>query len=152
MALIHERLYRAQDMSRVDFGEYVRQLTDDLFRTYKVSGNICLELELDIPPLTIDLAIPCGLLLNELISNCLKHAFPNAAQGCLRVALFRKDGANVLIVADNGVGFPDHADFRNTKSFGLQLVNTLVDQLDGEISLTTNPGTTFTIQFPKLNK
>jgi two-component sensor histidine kinase len=152
MALIHERLYRAQDMSRVDFGEYIRQLTDDLFRTYKVSGDIRLDLELDIPPLTIDIAIPCGLLLNELISNCLKHAFANAARGCLSVAFFRKDGANVLIVADDGAGFPAGADFRNTKSFGLQLVNTLVDQLDGEIFLVTNPGTMFTILFPKTNK
>jgi PAS domain S-box-containing protein len=149
MALIHERLYRAQDMARVDFAEYIRQLTDDLFRTYKISGDIRLELDVDIPPLTIDIAIPCGLLLNELISNCLKHAFTDAPHGCLRVALHRDNGASVLTVGDDGPGFPAGTDFRNTTSFGLQLVTTLVDQLDGEISMTSNGGTTFTVRFPK---
>ena len=148
MALIHERLYRSQDMARVDFGEYVRQLADDLHRTYQVSEGIRLELDVDIPPLAIDIAIPCGLLLNELISNCFKHAFADAAEGCLRVGLHRDGGANVLTVADDGAGFPAGTDFRNTTSFGLQLVNTLVDQLDGEIALTTDRGTTFTVRFP----
>ncbi len=150
MALIHERLYRSQDMARVDFAEYVRQLADDLYRTYKLSDDIRLELDIDIPPLPIDLAIPCGLLLNELMSNCFKHAFAGATEGCLRVALRRDgSGANVLIVADTGPGFPADTDFRNTASFGLQLVNTLVEQLDGEIELTAERGTTFTVRFPK---
>ncbi len=153
MALIHERLYRSQDMARVDFAEYVRQLADDLYRTYKLSDDIRLELDIDIPPLPIDLAIPCGLLLNELMSNCFKHAFAGATEGCLRVALRRDgSGANVLIVADTGPGFPAGTDFRNTASFGLQLVNTLVEQLDGEIELTAERGTTFTVRFPKAKK
>jgi len=149
MALIHERLYRSQDMARVNFGEYVRQLADDLHRTYRVSEGIRLELDVDIPPLAIDIAIPCGLLLNELISNCFKHAFANALEGRLRVSLRREGGANVLTVADDGAGFPTDIDFRNTTSFGLQLVNTMVDQLNGEIVRTTNRGTTFTVCFPK---
>jgi len=153
MALIHERLYRSQDMARVDFAEYIRQLADDLYRTYKVSDDdIRLELAIDIPPLTIDIAIPCGLLLNELMSNCFKHAFADATEGCIRVALHRDNGANVLIVSDDGAGFPADTDFQNTTSFGLQLVNTLVDQLDGEIGLTTDRGTTFTVRFPKTTR
>jgi PAS domain S-box-containing protein len=149
MALIHERLYRAQDMARVNFTEYTRQLAGDLFRSYKLSGDIRLELDVDIPSLTIDIAIPCGLLLNELISNCLKHAFPNATEGRIHVALHRENGTNVLTVADDGVGFPAGTDFRNTTSFGLQLVHTLVGQLDGESVMIADRGTTFTVRFPK---
>ena len=151
MALIHERLYRSQDMARVNFAEYVRQLADDLYRTYKVSDDdIRLELDVDIPPVPIDIAIPCGLLLNELMSNCFKHAFKDATEGRIRVSLYRDaDETNVLIVADNGAGFPAGTDFRNTTSFGLQLVTTLVEQLDGEIELTSDRGTTFTVRFPK---
>jgi PAS domain S-box-containing protein len=151
MALIHERLYRSLDLARVDFAEYVRQLVDDLYRTYKTSDDdIRLELDVDVPPLSIDIAIPCGLLLNELMSNCFKHAFRDVPRGCVRVSFHRSgDGANVLTVADDGVGFPAGIDFRTTASFGLQLVNTLVDQLDGAIDLTAGRGTTFTIRFPR---
>ena len=154
MALIHERLYRSRDIARVDFGDYVRRLADDLYHTYKSSSHeIELALEIDFLPLSIDLAIPCGLLLNELMSNCFKHAFADVAGARLRIALYL-DGAatNVLIVSDNGAGFPAGTDFRNTTSFGLQLVNTLVDQLDGTIELTSDPGTTFTVRFPSAKK
>ena len=151
MALIHERLYRSTDLARVDFAEYIRQLADDLYRTYKVSAaDIRLDLAVDVPSLPLDLAIPCGLLLNELMSNCFKHAFPAAAAGCIRVDLRpAADGTNVLTVADDGAGFPAGTDFRNSHSFGLQLVNTLVEQLDGEIALSVAAGTTFTVRFPK---
>jgi len=149
MALVHERLYRSEDLARVDFAGYTRQLVDDLFRAYKVSDDdVQLELDIDIPDLGIDIAIPCGLLLNELITNCLKHAFAAAPTGRLRVGLHRTGAINVLTVSDDGAGFPDTVDFRHTTSFGLQLVNTLVDQLDGEIALSSGPGATFTVRFP----
>src|SRR5579883_695329 len=149
MALIHERLYRSQDMARVNFAEYVRQLANDLYRTYKMSdAEIRLDLVVDIPALPIDLAIPCGLLLNELMSNCFKHAFRDASEGTVRVAVYRDGDKNVIRVSDDGAGFPPGIDYRNTTSFGLQLVNTLVAQLAGEIELTTGPGTTFTVRFP----
>ena len=150
MALIHERLYRSQDMARVNFTEYVRQLADDLCRTYKVSDDdVRLELDVDIPPLPLDLAIPCGLLLNELMSNCFKHAFAGAAGGTIRLSLRRAGETNVLILSDDGAGFPADTNFRDTESFGLQLVNTLVDQLDGDIDMAAGRGTTFTVRFPK---
>jgi PAS domain S-box-containing protein len=149
MALIHKRLYHEQDMARVDFAEYIQQLTDDLFRSYKMSDDIRLEVDVDIPPLTIDIAIPCGLLLNELLSNCFKHAFVGTTDGHLRVTLHQHDGASVLTISDDGPGFPAGTDFRNTLSFGLQLVNTLVDQLNGEICMTSDGGTTFIVRFPK---
>jgi PAS domain S-box-containing protein len=154
MALIHERLYRSQDMARVDFAEYVRHLADDLYRAYKLCDDgIRLELDVDIPPLPIDAAIPCGLLLNELMSNCFKHAFNEATEGLIGVSLCRSDDeTNVLSVSDDGAGFPGDIDFRHTTSFGMQLVNTLVDQLAGEIELTTGRGTTFTVRFPTTKK
>jgi PAS domain S-box-containing protein len=149
MALIHERLYRAQDLARVDFVEYVRQLADDLYRAYRVSsGRIALEIDVDAPPLTVDIAIPCGLLINELVSNCLKHAFTGCSEGWLKVGLHAQGGTNVLWVADNGAGIPHDVDFRNTESFGLQLVNTLVDQLGGRIELNQGCGTEFIVRFP----
>jgi PAS domain S-box-containing protein len=150
MALIHERLYRSQDLARVDFAEYVRQLAEDLYRSYKVSSEeIELEVNVDVPPLPIDIAIPCGLLLNELMSNCLKHAFKDATEGRIRVTLRGgEDDTNVLTVADDGSGFPDDVDFRSTTSFGMQLVNTLAEQLHGEIELHNHRGTEFTLTFP----
>ncbi len=150
MAMIHERLYRSQDMARVNIGEYVRQLADDLYHTYKIpTFEIALELDIDIPAMTIDIAIPCGLLLNELISNCLKHAFKQTTEGVIRVTFVQEAEFHVLTVADNGTGFPVATDFRNTTSFGLQLVITLVEQLDGRIEQTNDNGTAFTIRFPK---
>jgi PAS domain S-box-containing protein len=148
MALIHERLYRTQDLARVDFAEYTRQLAADLFRTYRVSGDIRLELDVTVPGLSIDIAIPCGLLLNELISNCLKHAFPGAAAGCIRVALYRDGGATVLTVADDGAGLATGTDFHTPTSFGLQLIKTLVEQLDGASAWSTDRGTALTVRFP----
>lgn len=152
MALIHERLYRSQDLARVDFAEYVRSLADVLYRTYKVSGDeIVLDVDVHthVPSLPLDIAIPCGLLLNELLSNCFKHAFKDAEQGNIRVTL-HPSGADtsILTVADNGVGFPPGLDFRHTTSFGLQLVNILVEQLKGTIELGNNRETSLTITFP----
>jgi PAS domain S-box-containing protein len=150
MALIHERLYRSQDLAHVDFAEYVRRLADDLYNAYKISNEeIVLDVDVDVPPMSIDIAIPCGLLINELMSNAFKHAFAEATHGDLRVALHRiDDNTNMLVVADTGALFPGGLDFRTTTSFGLQLVNTLVEQLNGEIELKTDRRTEFTITFP----
>ncbi len=152
MARIHERLYRSRNLAHVDFADYVRQLADDLYHAYKVSHDeIVLDVDVDVPRMSIDMAIPCGLLINELMSNALKHAFADATEGRLRVALRRiADNTHVLSVADTGAGFPAGVDFRDTLSFGLQLVNTLVKQLNGEIELKTDRGTEFTVTFPTM--
>ena len=148
MALIHERLYKSGDFAGVDFGEYVRQLADDLYRAYKVTDDeIELKLDVNIPLVPIDIAIPCGLLLNELISNCLKHAFKSSTRGCIRVSLSNDGQVMVLSVSDDGGGFGPDIDFRNSTSFGLQLVSTLVEQLNGEAEMSTSPGTKFTVRF-----
>ncbi len=149
MALIHERLYKSGDFAGIDFGEYVRQLSDDLYRAYKVTNDeIELKLNVNIPLVPIDIAIPCGLLLNELISNCLKHAFQNVTSGCIWVSMTKESDAMVLSVSDNGIGFAPDVQFEKSASFGLQLVNTLVQQLDGVAEMLTSPGTKFTVRFP----
>jgi PAS domain S-box-containing protein len=151
MAMIHERLYKSADLSRVDFTQYVAQLAVDLYRTYKVSDeDIRLELGIEIPPLPIDIAIPCGLLLNELFSNCLKHAFKNADRvGYIRVEFRRQsDGTNLMAVSDDGLGLPVGFDIHDSPSFGMQLITTLVDQLKGKVTVVGTFGTQVTITFP----
>lgn len=149
MALIHERLYRSQDLVHVHIAEYVEQLAQALYRSYRTANNdIALHLDATIPPLSLDMAIPCGLILNELLSNCLKHGFKNAQQGWIRVTWLDDGQNNVLTVADNGAGFPAGLNFRTASSFGLQLVNTLVEQLKGTIELAQNECTMVRITFP----
>ncbi|MBI5651882.1 MAG: GAF domain-containing protein [Chloroflexi bacterium] len=149
MALVHERLYRAEDLARVDLGEYARGLSANILRSYgATTERIALAANADSVLVGIDIAISCGLILNELIANAVKHAFPGERRGTLRVEL-RADAASQvrLIVADDGIGFPADLDFRNTTSLGLQLVTTLVNQLNGRIELTREHGTQFTVIF-----
>jgi len=159
MALIHEKLYQTKDLAKVDLGEYIHNLASYLFRSYTASaGAIQLRVQADNIFLGIDTAVPCGLIINELVSNALKHAFPEGSLGEIQIE-FRVDSALpdadeseqlfTLLVRDNGIGFPAAIDFQNTASLGLQLVNTLVNQLDGVIELQPGSGTEFKIQFPK---
>ena len=110
-----------------------------------------ISLAFDIWDIALDInkAIPCSLIINELVSNSLKYAFPNGGKGMIRIMMHRNDGQGfVLMISDNGVGLPEDTDFQNTGSLGLQLVNTLVSQLNGTIELGRNGGATFTILFP----
>jgi PAS domain S-box-containing protein len=162
MALVHERLYQSQDLARVDFAEYVRSLANHLFRSYGVNTDVIkLKINVDDVFLGVDTAIPCGLIINELVSNSLKHAFPPPLSslphagrregGCeVRIELRADDGQLTLMVSDNGVGFPQGLDFRDTGSLGLQLVNTLVEQIEGTIELDRSDGTAFRIAFAEL--
>jgi PAS domain S-box-containing protein len=150
MALIHEKLYQSQSLAKIDFGEYVKSLTNELFRSYRQNfTGIQLNIETEKVLLDIDLAIPCGLILNELITNALKYAFPDGRNGTIKVELRARSGYNInLRVADDGVGMPPDFDILKTKSLGLQLVNSLVAQLDGSMELGNLPGTNFWISFP----
>jgi two-component sensor histidine kinase len=149
MALIHERLYKSGDLSRINFGEYVRNLTAYLVRSYGVRGNpVGLEIDVSDILLSIDVAIPCGLIINELVSNALKYAFQDGRRGTIKVSIRKEGKEYTLCVADDGVGMPADVDYRNHSSLGLQLVNTLVAQLDGDIALDAVKGTAFTIRFP----
>jgi PAS domain S-box-containing protein len=147
MALIHEQLYRASDLSRIDFGEYAESLTSNLLRSYTAGGTVKLNIDVRDILISIDLAIPCGLIINELVSNSLKYAFPGGRTGTVIVAMCREGCDYVLSVSDDGAGMPRHIDYRNAGTFGLQLVDTLVGQLEGSISLARDDGTAYTIRF-----
>lgn len=150
MALIHEKLYQARDISRVDFAEYVRSLTAYLSRSYMTCPGVKIIVDIDRVALDIDKAIPCGLIINELVSNSLKYAFRDRLAGEIRVSLSQSDGVYTLVVSDDGAGMPPGLDFRNTTSLGLQLVNTLVNQLEGTIKLDVTRGTRFKITFAEI--
>ena len=148
MALIHERLYGQDDLARLDFTAYLEQLTRSLVRTYR-TGNTELKLNLAAVEIDIDRAVPCGLIVNELVSDALKHAFPHG-NGILEVTLFSSGENAVLCVQDDGVGFPETLDFRDTDSLGLQLVNDFTAQIGGEVTLErTQPGTRWIVTFPQ---
>jgi len=149
MALIHEKLYRSHDLARVDFAGYIRRLTSALIRSYRAhSAPVNLRVDASDICLPIDSAVPCGLIINELVSNSLKHAFVDGREGEIRVTLRSSaDHQVTLVVSDNGVGFPEEVDFQNTKSLGLQLINTLTQQLAGTVELHRNGGTEFQIMF-----
>jgi PAS domain S-box-containing protein len=151
MALIHENLYQSKDLARIDFAEYIRKLINYLLRSYGHSRTITLALNTKGILLSIDTAIPCGLIVNELVSNTLKYAFPTGQAGQVDINLRPLDDQQlILTISDNGVGFPPDVDFRSTESLGLQLVNNLVKQLDGTIELRRNSGTVFKIIFTEL--
>lgn len=151
MALVHEKLYQTQDLAQIDFAEYVQSLISYLVRSYSgTSSRIRLSVNVDTIFLDIDTAIPCGLILNELVSNALKHAFPSDRTGEICVGFHADhDGQFTLTVWDDGVGMPADFDLQSTDSLGLQLVNTLVDQLAGTILLDTSHGTEFRITFAR---
>jgi PAS domain S-box-containing protein len=156
MALVHEKLYRAEDLSRIDFSEYTRHLATMLTRSYRTqAGDIQLEFDLEKLRLNLDTAIPCGLILNELISNALKYAFPpqrsNPRPARLMVSLHATDpGTYTLQVADSGVGLPEGIDIHKTSSLGLQVVSLLSEQLGGSASAHNSDGACFTIRFREL--
>ena len=172
MAIIHEELYRSRNNETLDFSAYLQKLTADLFRSYTVrKGDVKMQLDIEETFLGMDTAVPLGIIINELVSNSLKHAFPPGTKGEIRIKLCRteENGENKsisnstnnigskssvdksiqysLVVSDNGLGFPENIDFRNTGSLGLQLVNILVEQLEGAIELENGAETTFKILF-----
>jgi PAS domain S-box-containing protein len=149
MALIHEKLYQSPDLASVDMGEYTRSLVSDLQHSHIAEDTaVRLTVTIEDIPLGITEAIPCGLIINELVSNALKHAFPKGRAGEIVIQLLRRDAGQItLTVSDNGAGLPEQVDFRKSPSLGLTLINSLVEQLNGTIELDRRGGTTFTIAF-----
>jgi len=154
MALIHERLYQSSDLSRIEFSQYVRNLAAHLFHSYQVdSSRIRLTMDTEEVFLNINTAIPCGLIVNELISNALKHGFPDGRSGEMGLELHRVLGDGyVLRVRDDGVGFPEGLDFRRTETLGMQIVVTLVSQIEGRLDLQRQSGTIFTLEFNEIKQ
>jgi|GEM_PF-5771140 len=153
MALIHERLYHSENLAAIDFSEYVRILVRHLSGLYKDAARaeeIHLDVRIQDIFLDINTAIPCALIVNELVTNALKHAFQGDTPGKINISMSPVRGDRIkMLVHDNGVGFPENIDFTQTKSFGMQLVMTLVEQIEGSISLNRHRGTAFEIEFPR---
>ena len=150
MAMVHEKLYRSPNLSSIDFGEHIRELAAMLSHFYgQTARHTRLEVKAEAVGLNIDTAIPLGLILNELISNALKHAFPGGRPGTILVSLdFQPSGKLVLAVQDDGVGLPDGFDLDNTRSLGLKMIRDLTRQVGGTLILFRNNGTTFEISLP----
>ncbi len=154
MAYIHEILYKSNNLNHVNFSEYIHFLTNNLFNSYRLnSNNIELIQEIQEIEIDVDMSVNLGLIINELVSNSLKYAFPigfnrNNEKNILSIILIRETpGGFNLIIKDNGVGFPKDLDYKNTDSLGMELVNSLVDQYNGKIKLNCDNGTEFNIHF-----
>jgi two-component sensor histidine kinase len=155
MALVHEKLYRANDLCKIDFADYAQQLVAMLARSYQTQGcRVNLRFNLQKISLNLDTSIPCGLILNELVSNALKYAFkgmPGGEPPELRVKLeMAGPGTYLLVVADNGVGLPAEVDVFNTATLGLQVVTMLTEQLSGTIEVDRSHGASFKLIFREI--
>jgi PAS domain S-box-containing protein len=154
MAIIHEKLYQSGDFSRINLTEYIPSLTTHLFHAYRIdSGRVELKMNMKDVFLSLDLAVPCGLLINELVANALKHAFPDTAdepdvrKGIIEVSISSKDNIYTLIVRDNGIGLIEKVDLSKPVTLGMVLINALVIQLDAIMEVKRNNGTTFKFTF-----
>ena len=153
MALIHEKLYKTRELSSINFGEYIKDLTAYLFKTYRgKTGTLRLDLDLSDVKIDINLSISLGLILNELVTNSLRHAFPENKSGKLNICLKESNDELTLSVADDGVGLPKDFDIKNTNSLGLELVDSLVDQHRGKLEINRNGVTEFKITVHKSNE
>jgi PAS domain S-box-containing protein len=165
MALIHEELYKGEGSDTLNFSSYIRELAENLFQTYCLSSkNIHLNMVMEENVfLNMDTGVPLGIIVNELVTNSLKHAFPGRDRGEIRIELHKEEnGENkkegnkatsfILTVSDNGIGIPENLNIEVADSLGIQLITTLVDQLDGELELRRDNGTEFTIKFTVTGK
>ena len=152
MSMIHESLYQSRDLAHIDFSIYISRLSNELLSSYGVNINlISLKTDLENIFLDINTAIPCGLIITELFTNSIKYAFPHGRKGIINIKFKRDKGDNfILEVSDDGVGLPDDIDIKQTKSLGMRLVNSLVDQLDGTVEVDGSSGTRFVIKFQEL--
>jgi two-component sensor histidine kinase len=172
MALIHEELYKGEGTDKLDFSAYLQKLVENLFQTYNLSSkniHLCMDLE-ENTFFDMDIAVPLGIVVNELISNSLKHAFPGRDEGEIRIKLLREENGEyinsieesksenckntsfTLTASDDGIGIPESLDLEDLDSLGFQLIFSLVDQLDGEFELIRNKGTEFTMRFAVTEK
>ena len=151
IALIHESLYQSTNISNINFRDYVEILIENIINSFGVNTNkIKTTLELGDYNLGIETAIPLGLIINELVSNSLKHAFNGYDKGEIKIILEKNDETYTLTVKDNGIGLPEGFKFIETNSLGILLINTLVNQLEGKLDVEVNGGTCVTITFTEL--
>ena len=146
MSLVHEKLYRSESLTQIDFADYTRFLATQLFSFFGMdSRRVRLDLAMGKIMVDINTAVPLGLIMNELVSNALKHAFPDNREGTISISGGEEGDLITLVVRDNGIGIPEALDWKNTTSLGLQLVTSLIGQIDGTITLDRDNGTAFTI-------
>jgi PAS domain S-box-containing protein len=151
MSFIHESLYMNKNFSSVDLREYVKGLSSNLLYSYSLNPEqVDIIMDIDELTLNIDQAIPCGLIINELVSNTFKHAFPEGNKGELKISVREKEGRMAILIADNGVGIPKEWKLEDNESLGIQLVYTLTEQLDGDIEFSGERGTKYLITFDRI--
>jgi len=148
MALIHEKLYKSLNLSDIAFDTYVRELVETIVSSYQHNKEIVFHYDLDKIKLDVTKAIPAALVLNELVSNCYKHAFTDQKKGHVKISIKKVSGEIMLSVSDDGVGLADKFSLQNQKTLGIQLIKKLSKQLDGEITFESINGTTFSLNFP----
>jgi two-component sensor histidine kinase len=152
LALVYEKLYYSKELSKINFGEYVNNLIKNLVYVYAINPlKITIKINAENVPMDLNKAVPCGLIINELVSNSMRYAFSETGKGEISVCLREKENNIELIVADNGTGIPDSIDYKSTETLGLQLVMTLVAQIDGLINYDGSSGSKFIITFPLKN-
>jgi PAS domain S-box-containing protein len=148
MAIAHEKLYMSGEMGKIDIREYIKDITTSLFQSYELYSNSAkLSLDVDKVLLDFDMAIPCGLIINEIVTNSLKYAFQDVSNGRIFIEFHMVNNNCKLVVGDNGKGLPEDLDIQKTETLGLKLITTLVNQIDGIIDLNRIGGTMFTITF-----
>ncbi|NYB51530.1 MAG: PAS domain S-box protein [Methanobacteriaceae archaeon] len=151
MAMVHEKLYQSDSFSKINFKDYLTNLVSDIFYSYNIQKEkIGLELDIKDVNIGIDTAIPLGLIINELVTNSVKYAFPDDRKGKIGILFKYEDDSYVLIIYDDGVGVPEDIELEKTETLGLQLVTSLVNQLDGSIKLDRVNGTKYTLKFKEL--
>jgi two-component sensor histidine kinase len=149
MAYIHESLYKTNQLGKIDFEEYVKELSKNLIHSYVYKDNkVSLLTETEKVYLDLDTAIPCGLIVNEIVSNSLKHGFEESESGIIAVFLKTKKDKVKLRLSDDGKGMPENTFGKETNSLGIQLIQTLVEQIRGELTVDGSNGTTIEITFP----
>lgn len=141
MALIHERFYQSDGISKIDFDDYCRKLMEHLYSSFKINPNtIIIDIKIENIRLDIDTAVPCGLIINEIVSNAFKHAFSDKEKGQVSILLKNAaDGECYLEIKDDGIGMPEDFNLETADSLGFQLIQALSDQLDGKLELLTSP-------------
>ena len=150
MALIHEKLYRSKDLARIDFSEYIQMLASQITATYSMKGNVAMRINVDKILMGIDIAVPCGLMINEMISNSMKHAFPDGRPGEIVIDMHEYPGDGekqyILKVKDNGIGLPEGFSIEKASSLGMILISSLASQLNGSLEIKSDGGTEYSIR------
>lgn len=149
MALVHEKFYQADELTEIAFGEYMEKLCQYLYQSYgDKTDRVRVLIDACDVALDMDTAMPCGLLVNEIVSNSYKYGFPGQRSGEIRIRMWREDKTVTLDITDNGIGLPEGFSVESSESLGMQLIQALTSQLDGELSIGRENGTRFTVKFP----